>query len=466
MMRTLVLVFALITFVSSEPVRTIPATKGPKTYVSPEDAPNQFIMEDSSDVSSLAQVKDEPVTPYYTGPAQHEKKGTPGAAFLSESETKDSIVPAQMVPTDVLNDPQALWDLKGAEAKHGEQDVNGMMPAEPIPGFDSGNPVMVQGPLSSAQTPSSNTNTNSQSTEGVVEADVVALEKQANIEEEHLREIKAEIVQKKQAHVVEKEMKFKEKLLMVQKQKDDAIEQINQQAAEQERLVLEQEAEEASKVAQEQMLSTAEKNEAEKKREASPLPIVSQSKTISLLEQSSKIKEKESAGFKILRMREAIQKKKDEDTKTDAEEESREVRAASHLRNSISSSLAEAATEAEARAHHESSIAHIELERAKSQPDQNGWSFLRTATHHIEDAASYLKQKEESLSLQDFVDHSQERDNGESDNVATTVTLVDPTTVIDDSSFIQVNRNVMKATGVKPARELMAKIKQMKKASM
>jgi len=172
-------------------------------------------------------------------------------------------------------------------------------------------------------------------------------------------------------------------------------------------------------------------------------------------------------------MRKVIQTKKDakkdqkkaqkkDESRSDAEEESREARAATHLRNSISSSLADEAAAADARAHHEANIARVELDRAKQ--DQHGWSFLRTATHHIADAAALLKQKEETLSLQDFVNHGQEAPS-EADNVATTVVLVDPSTVIDDSAFIQVNRNVMKAVGVKPARALMVNIKQMK-ASM
>jgi len=309
MFRTLVLVLALITFVASEPVRIVSPKKEPKTYILPSDAPNQFIMEDTSSVEGLAVVKDEPVTPYYTGPAQHQKKGTPGAAFLSE---KDSIVPAQMVPTDILNDPQSLWDLKGAEQKHNEQAVNGMMPAEPIPGFDSNNPVIIQSSapaVTVAAAAASPSSSSSESTDGVVEADVVALERQATIEEENLREIKAQIVQKKQEHVVQKEMKFKEKLLLVQKQKEQAIEKIKQQAAEQERLVLEQEAEEASKLSQEQSLSPAEKTE-QKKREASPLPM------ITFLEKSSNVQTKKDQKTKatnnIVRMRKVIQTKKDE----------------------------------------------------------------------------------------------------------------------------------------------------------
>jgi len=148
--------------------------------------------------------------------------------------------------------------------------------------------------------------------------------------------------------------------------------------------------------------------------------------------------------------------KKKSESKSDAEEESREALAASHLRSSISSSLADEAAAADARAHHEANIARVELNRANK--DEHGWSFLRTATHHIADAAALLKKKEETLSLQDFVNHVQEAPSP-TENVATTVTLVDPSTVIDDSAFIQVNRNA------KPARALMATIKQMK-ASM
>jgi len=253
---------------------------------------------------------------------------------------------------------------------------------------------------------------------------------------------------------------------MYKNKKDEAIEKIKQQAAEQERLVLEQEAEEASKLAQEQMLSPAEKDE--KKREASPLPLITkETKSISFMEKSSTITKKDTAANKIVRMREVIQakkkdKKKDENMRSDAEEDLREAKAERHLRESISSSLADQADEADARAYHEASIARVELNRAKV--DQNGWSFLRTATHHIQDAAALLKQREDTLALQDFVSHPPQAET-ETENVETTVTLVDPSTVIDDSSFIQVNRNVMKAVAVKPARALMANIKQMK-ASM
>jgi len=243
---------------------------------------------------------------------------------------------------------------------------------------------------------------------------------------------------------------------------------------------LEQAAEEATKLAQEQ------KDQAEK-REAHPLPM------ISFFEASSDSNTNNDAQNKVVRMREVIQAnkdiKKDKDdvnkktdtdvnvntaaaaattttttttTTTDAdvdvdvdqEEVLREGRASAHLRNTIASSLAEEANAAEAHAHHEADLAHEELDQAAK--DKDGWSSLRTATHHIEDAAAYLKQKEEAVQLQDLVNSQSQ---ALTENTATTVSLVDPATVIDESSLIQVNGNVMKAT---PARALMAKIKQMK----
>jgi len=102
-------------------------------------------------------------------------------------------------------------------------------------------------------------------------------------------------------------------------------------------------------------------------------------------------------------------------------------------------------------------MAHQELEQAVHE--QDGWSTLRTATHHIEDAAAYLKQKDEAMQAQEFV-ISQAQDGSPTENTSTTVSLVDPATVIDESSLIQVN--VMRTAAAKPARALMAKIKQMK----
>jgi len=104
-------------------------------------------------------------------------------------------------------------------------------------------------------------------------------------------------------------------------------------------------------------------------------------------------------------------------------------------------------------------MAHQELEQAVHE--QDGWSTLRTATHHIEDAAAYLKQKDEAMQAQEFV-ISQAQDGSPTENTSTTVSLVDPATVIDESSLIQVNGNVMRTAAAKPARALMAKIKQMK----
>jgi len=117
----------------------------------------------------------------------------------------------------------------------------------------------------------------------------------------------------------------------------------------------------------------------------------------------------------------------------------------------------------EGRAHQEADLAHTELDRAPK--DALAWSFLRTATHHIQDAAEFLKQKEDTIALQDVVAHAA---GPAQENVETTVALVDgdrvPDSVIDDSSFIQVNHHVMKAIGVKPARALMNQIKQMRKS--
>jgi len=135
-----------------------------------------------------------------------------------------------------------------------------------------------------------------------------------------------------------------------------------------------------------------------------------------------------------------MRKKKDEDEKTDEQESSREARAETHLRNSIMASLAEDANEMEGRAHQEADLAHTELDRAPK--DALAWSFLRTATHHIQDAAEFLKQKEDTIALQDVVAHAA---GPAQENVETTVALVDgdrvPDSVIDDSSFIQVNHH-------------------------
>jgi len=475
-MRIIILVLMLIALVSSEPVRILSSKKGPKVYVSPEESPNEFIMEDDSQVEGLAQVKDEPIRPYYTGPAMHGNKGTPGASFIDESDKSN----------------QKIKNLIS----------EGMARADIIPGFDSSNPVMVPvlrinqqkaavvnpaTPLSATTTTNNNNNNNNNDIDQSDDPDVVALEKQAKIEEEDLNEIKAKINDKKKGKEKEKEMMFKEKLENLENEKQNALINIKLKAAEQERLVLEQAAEEASKLTQEQIKTKSEKKRVGQAvpstsvskttktsssssssstisipQEVNPRPFISTKKNndvpLSLLEQSSNTH----VNKKVVRMREVIQKKKDtkKDT-TEEDEDLKEARAKQHLVNTITSTLTDDANQAEMKAEQESHLAHQDLSSASDNND--GWSYLRTATKHITDAATYLKQKEDDISFQNSIQNSQQENGTPTENTSTTITLVDPNTKIDES-FIQINKNyVMKMkTEAKPARSLMATIKQMR----
>jgi len=193
------------------------------------------------------------------------------------------------------------------------------------------------------------------------------------------------------------------------------------------------------------------------------------------------IKAKQSARFREL-LYGAKKKDDKENSRSDEQEDAREARAVTHLRNEISQDLTDDATQEEIIAHHQAELAEYAIGLAEHQSQlqakqqekakiEAGWSALRSAAHHLHDAASYLKQKQETLANQVFVDKGEGLAPIPGANVAT---IVSP--VVLDESFVQIDppqhqldpkdypqfQTKVTASPSEGAANLMAKLKQLK----
>jgi len=242
---------------------------------------------------------------------------------------------------------------------------------------------------------------------------------------------------------------------------------------------IEQEADEAAEEEKVNQINRA--NAAEKIAQEADQKVMAKTKK---LKAAAALKARQAARFRELLYGTKTTKKDEKETMTDEEELAREGRALNHLRDEISQDLSEEAEQEEIRAHHEADLAQYAIDLAQYQHQlqakqqerakiEAGWIALKAAAHHLHDASTFLKEKEESLATQIFVDRKEGYAPMPTPNVETIVSpaLAD-SAALDESAFVELEPTQFLEvnTQVKASRplgeaHLMAKLKQLKSST-